>query len=95
MTWRVLENLVQKRFSGPRFLPGKEKEHKLKLLDPDIFRWGGSLPRGGVGAKKFGKSLEAQERDKLFGGISRDFGWDIPGAPEKLEKPICFQFFGP
>ena len=36
---------------------GKKKEHKLKLLGPDIFRWGDRLPREGVGAKKFGMSF--------------------------------------
>ena len=29
----------------------KEKNDNLKLLGPDIFGWGGSLPRAGVGAK--------------------------------------------
>ena len=44
---------------------GKKKEHKPKLSSPDIFRWGGGLQREGVGAKKFGKPLEAREI-KLF-----------------------------
>ena len=43
---------------------GKKKEHKLKLLGPDIFRWGGGLPREGVGAKKFSMSIETQGEDK-------------------------------
>ena len=51
---------------------GKIKEHKPKVLGPDIFRWGGVLPREGVGAKKFGMFLETQ-KTKLLGGISRDF----------------------
>ena len=33
---------------------GKRKEHKPNHLDPDIFRWGGGLPREGMGVKKFG-----------------------------------------
>ena len=37
-----------------------KKEPKPKLLSPDIFWWGGGLPREGVGAKKFGMSLETQ-----------------------------------
>ena len=46
-------------------------EPKPKLLSPDIFWWGGGLPREGVGAKKFGISLKTRET-KLF--------WrDIPG----------------
>ena len=40
----------------------QEKEHKLKLLGPDIFLWGGDLPREGVGAKNFGMSLEGGAR---------------------------------
>ena len=37
---------------------GKIKEHKLNLFDLDIFRWGEGFPGEGVGAKKFGTSLE-------------------------------------
>ena len=29
---------------------------------------------------------------KLFGEISRDFCWDIPGAHEKFEKNVLFNF---
>ena len=46
-------------------MSGTRKEHKPKLLDPDIFRWGRGLPHEGVGAKKFGVSLETREI-KLF-----------------------------
>ena len=42
-----------------------------KLFGPDIFGWGGGLPREGAGAKKFGMSLETREI-KLF-------WWDMPG----------------
>ena len=50
---------------------GTKKEPKPKVLSRDIFWWGGGLPREGVGAKKFGMSLETQGI-KLF--------WrDIPG----------------
>ena len=66
---------------------GTKKEPKPKLLSPDIFWWGGGLPRERVGAKKFGMSLETQ-------GIKL-FWWDIPGfcrgipeAPEKFEKKM-------
>ena len=37
---------------------GTQNEPKPKLLSPYIFRWGGGLPLEGVGAKKFGMSLE-------------------------------------
>ena len=56
---------------------GKKNEPKPKLLGPDIFRWGGVLPREGVGAKKFGMSLETREI-KLFWRDIPGFCWDIP-----------------
>ena len=36
-------------------------EHKPKFLSPDIFRWGGGLPREQVGGQKLGMSLETRE----------------------------------
>ena len=68
---------------------GTKKEHKPKLLSPDIFWWGEGLPRDGVGAKKFGMSLETQGI-KLFWQDIPGFCRDIPEAPEKFEK----QMFG-
>ena len=38
----------------------KNKERKLKLLDPDIFWCCRGLPREGAGAKKFGMFLKTQ-----------------------------------
>ena len=64
---------------------GTKKEPKPKLFGPDIFGWGGGLPREGVGAKKFGMSLETREI-KLFGGISRDFAGISRGRPKSLRK---------
>ena len=69
---------------------GTKKEHKPKLLSPDIFRWGGGLPHEGVGAKKFGMSLETREI-KLFWRETRDFSGKPPAVPEKLENKV----FGP
>ena len=60
----------------------KKKEHKPKPLGPDIFQWGGTFPRDGVEAKKFGMSLETRQT-KLLGGISRKVLPGYPGgAPE-------------
>ena len=67
------------------FRSGTKKEPKPKLLSPDIFWWGGGLPREGVGAKKFGMSLETQGI-KLFWRDIPGFCRDIPEAPEKFEK---------
>ena len=73
---------------------GTKKEPKPKLLSPDIFRWGGGLPREGVGAKKFGMSLETQGI-KLFRRDIPGFCRDIPEAPEKFEKKMFGFIFWP
>ena len=79
--------LLQRSFSG------KKKEPKPKLFGPDIFRWGGGLPREGVGAKKFGMSLETREI-KYFWQDIPGFYWDSPAVPEKLEKKkFVFNFW--
>ena len=63
----------------------KKSTNKPKLLSPNIFRWGRGLPREGVGAKKFGMSLETREINFLGRAIP-GFCWDIRAAPEKFEK---------
>ena len=61
----------------------------------DIFRWGRGLPREGVGAKKFGMSLETREI-KLFGRDIPRFCRDISEVSEKFEKKkVCVQFSSP
>ena len=72
--------------SAPHF-SGTKKEPKPKLFGPDIFGWGGGLPREGVGAKKFGMSLETQGI-KLFWRDIPGFCRDVPQAPEKFEKKV-------
>ena len=70
----------------------KKKEPKPKLFGPDIFGWGGGLPREWVGAKKFGMSLETREI-KLFWRDIPGFCRDIPAVPEKFEqKKFVFKF---
>ena len=71
----------------PTMVQSPKNEPKPKLLSPDIFRWGGGLPREGVGAKKFGRSLETQGI-KLFWRDIPGFCRDIPEAPEKFEKKM-------
>ena len=66
---------------------GKKKEPKPKLFGPDIFGWGGGLPRERVGAKKFDTSLETREI-KLFGRDIPRFCRDVPEVPEKFEKKM-------
>ena len=75
------------------FKAGTKKEHKPKLLSPDIFWRGRGLPREGVGAKKFGMSLETREI-QLFGRDIPGFCWDITAVPEKFEKKkFVFNFW--
>ena len=68
-------------------MSGTKKEPKPKLLSPDIFWWGGGLPREGMGAKKFGMSLETQGI-KLFWRDVPGCCRDIPEAPEKFGKKM-------
>ena len=65
---------------------GKNGEHKPKLLCPDIFRWGGGLPCEGVGAKKFGMSLETQESHTFWRDILGIFAAISQGCPKGLTK---------
>ena len=71
---------------------GTKKEHKPKLLGPDILRWGGGFPCEGVGAEKFGMSLETQANQSFFGGISRDVAGISRRCPKSLRKKIRVQF---
>ena len=88
----ILRALLRTHFP---FKSGKKKEHKPKLLSPDVFRWGGGLPREGVAAKKFGMSLETRVI-KLFWRDIPGFCSDIPAVPESLRKKIvCAQFLAP
>ena len=79
---------------SPPSLQARKKEPKPKLLSLDIFWWGGGLPREGVGAKKFGMSLETQGI-KLFWRDIPGFCRDIPEAPEKFEKKMFGLNFWP
>ena len=56
----------------------KKKERKLKLLGPDVFRWGGDLAREGVGPKS-SVCPSKLTKTKLFAGTTQDFCMDIPG----------------
>ena len=85
---------------GRAICQARKKEHKPKLLSPDIFRWGWGLPHEGVGAKKFGMSLETREIKLLLRDISGYLGillgYHIFGVPEKFEKKkVCLQILGP
>ena len=73
--------------SGPEITQqsGKKKEPKPKLFGPDVFGWGGGLPHEGVGAKKFGMSLETREI-KLLSRDIPGFCRETLGRPKSLRK---------
>ena len=68
MVWGFSQ-LVLFLFLG--LLSGTKKEHKPKLLSPNIFRWGSGLPHEGVGQKV--RYVPRNQEIKLLGGVSRDF----------------------
>ena len=53
----------------------ESQEHKLKLLGPDIFPWGGDLPRHVP--RSAGTTNLVAGYAGILAGMSRDFGWDI------------------
>ena len=67
-----------------RFFVLHKQEHKSKLLSPDIFRWGGGLPREEVGPKSSVCPSKAGTSNFL-GGMSRNFAGISRGVPEKFE----------
>ena len=72
-------------------MSGTKKEPKPKLLSPDIFWWGGGLPREGVGAKSSVCPSKPRESN-FFGGISRDFAGISRKRPKSSRKK-CFTFW--
>ena len=83
----MLQGAAQRGAQFYFIFAGTKKEPKPKLLSPDILRWGGGLPREGVGAKKLGMSLETQGIKLFWRDIPR-FCRDIPEAPEESEKKM-------
>ena len=69
-------------FSGQE--SGKKKEHKDKLLGPEIAGWAGGLPREGVGVAKFVPSLAS-----LF-SLGFERAGILPGSrTPKVIKSLC------
>ena len=74
-------------FYCSRKISGTKKEHKPKLLSQDILRWWGrGLPHEGIGAEKFGMSLETRKIKHFWRDIPGFCRKVILGAPEKFEK---------
>ena len=84
---QVLPIVSLKRFTLNALVSGKKNEPKAKLFGPDIFGWGGGLPREGVGAKSSVCPSKPKEA-KLFGGISRDFAGISWKRPKSLRKKM-------
>ena len=71
---RYLRDMV-----GARRTVRQEKRAQTQTLGPDLFRWGGGLPRAGVGDKKGSVCPSEPRRTKRF-------GQEIPGCPKRLRK---------
>ena len=95
-TVKEKQQTISRERANRALVSGTKKEPKPKLLGPDILRWGGGLPREGVGVEKFGMSLETRET-KLFWRDIPGFCRvrDIPEVPEKFEKKKCVFNFRP
>ena len=77
-----------------RFKNGHARVETFKIRQPprpDIFVWGGDLPR----AKKFGMSFATQGNQIVWGGIPQIFGGISWGCPQSLRKKFVFNFRGP
>ena len=59
---------------------GYRERERERLVRSGYLPVGGGLPCEGVGAKKFGMSLENQGKQILIGGISRDLAGISRGA---------------
>ena len=84
--------------SGPKkgHKSGTKKEPKPKLLGPDIFRWGGGLPREREGWGPKSSVCPSKPREpNFFGGISRDFAGISRKRPKSLRKKCLGSIFGP
>ena len=66
----------------------KRPFYKTTVSTTLIFKCGEGFPREGVGTKKFRMSPKPRET-KLFGGISWDFCWDIPGSAPYVTPPFA------
>ena len=76
---------------GGKFFFGGLKRPPKKGTQTQTFwsgflRWGGGLPREGVGAKKFGMSFEIQANQLFFLRHFPGFRRDIQAVPEEFEK---------
>ena len=61
----------------------RKKNPKPRLFDPEVFGWGGGLPREWVGAKKFGMSFETQGKQTFWRDIPKFLlGGYHGGAPK-------------
>ena len=84
-SWPPIMCLLPNAIGISSYQGRKRNPTQPKFCGPDIFGWGGGLPREGVGAKKFGMSFETHGSQTFWRDIP-GFWWDIPGVPKKFEK---------
>ena len=89
--WQFMKTrgFLTRGFAISKFKSGKKKEPKPKVFDPDIFGWGGGLPREGVGPKS--SVRPSKPETKLFW---RGIPGFLPGYPPEVaekfeEKKVC------
>ena len=66
----------------------------VRLLSPDIFRWGRVFRMKGWGPKS-SACPSKRGKSNLFGGISRDFAGRSRRCPKSLGKKVCVPFLAP
>ena len=74
---------------------GTKKEHKPKLLSPDIFRWGRGLPGEGVGGQKVRHLSRNPGKQNFWAGYPGIFAGISQGHPKSLRKKKLCSIFGP
>ena len=73
----------------------RERGTNSNFWVPDNFRWGGGVFHVKRWGPKSSVCPSKPRENKLIGGISQDFGWDMPGVPGNPEKKSLYSIFGP
>ena len=84
-------DLGDRRYGRETIVRQEKKSTKINLLGLETARWGGGLPREGVVAEKFVRSLESLSSLEES-GVSQNFGRDVPD-PWRCSK-VCAKKVG-
>ena len=76
-------------------ISGTKKEPKPKLFGPDIFGWGGGLPREGVGGRKVRYAPRNQGNQTFLAGYPGILPGYPGGARKVWEEKVYVQFSFP